>query len=79
MNEKTIQTAATICTIIPGAILLLWFLRVAPAVNVVERIPGMDNRPSSISVSGESVAIDALFASFDGIPSGISGSWPRFR
>lgn len=59
--------------------LLVWFLRVAPEVNVVERIPGMDNRPSSMSVSGESVAIGALFASFDGVPSVIDGSWPRFR
>ena len=80
MNEKTIQIISTTGTTILGLILLTWFLMQNPVENFVEFVPGMDNRPSSLSTDRQEVAIGALFASFGGVPSDKNiGSWPRFR
>ena len=45
----------------------------------MESVPGRDNRPPGFKSQSEAVDIGAYFASFDGIPSEIQGSWPRFR
>ena len=79
MNEKTIHILSIVCTVFPGAVLLVWFLSANPAADFIEHIPGMDNRPVSMSGGSEDVAIGAIFAAFDGVPSGIPGRWPRFR
>ena len=79
MNEKTIHIISITGTTVAGLILLTWFLLVDPVADFVEHIPGMDNRPASMSDAREEVAIGALYAAFDGEPSDIQGSWPRFR
>ncbi|MFC1560898.1 PQQ-binding-like beta-propeller repeat protein [Candidatus Latescibacterota bacterium] len=79
MNEKTINIISIAGTAFLGLIILTWFLFENPVADFFVLIPGMDNRPASMSGGGEDVAIGALFATFDGIPSEIQGSWPRFR
>ena len=79
MNEKTIQIISITGTTVTGLILLSWFLSANPTTDFIEHIPGMDNRPASMSVESEDVDIGALYAAFDGMPSEIQGSWPRFR
>ena len=79
MNEKAINIISAAGTTFLGLLLLSWFLLTNPVADFVEHIPGMDNRPVSKSGEREDVAIGALFAAFDGIPSEIQGSWPRFR
>ena len=79
MNEKTIHIISITGTAVSGLILFTWFLLVDPVADFVEYIPGMDNRPASMSGESEDVVIGALYAAFDGVPSDIQGSWPRFR
>ena len=79
MNEKTINFISLAGTVFLGLILLSWFLNANPVKDFVENSPGMDNRPAKMSGSGEVVNIGAIYAAFDGIPSDIRGSWPRFR
>jgi outer membrane protein assembly factor BamB len=79
MNEKNIQMLPIVVTVILGSILLTWFLIANPAKDFALLVPGMDNRPAAMSVSGEVVDIGAVYAAFDGIPSVTGGSWPRFR
>ncbi|MFC1490235.1 PQQ-binding-like beta-propeller repeat protein [Candidatus Latescibacterota bacterium] len=79
MNEKTINSISIAVTVFFGLILLSWFLRANPVKDFVELIPGNDNRPATMSGTGEVVDIGAIYSSFDGIPSDITGNWPRFR
>ena len=79
MNEKKINTISIIGITFPGLILLSWFLFSNPVADFIEHIPGMDNRPASMIGESEDVDIGALYAAFNGTPSEIQGSWPRFR
>lgn len=79
MNEKAIQTVSIIGFLSIGLFFLFWFLLTNPVADFVEHVPGMDNRPASMSGESDNVAIGALFVAFNGIPSDIQGSWPRFR
>ncbi|MFC1538516.1 hypothetical protein ACFL6H_03755 [Candidatus Latescibacterota bacterium] len=79
MNEKTIHFISFAGTVFLGLFLLSWFMIANPVKDFIVLIPGMDNRPATMSGSGEVVNIGAIYAAFDGIPSDILGSWPRFR
>ncbi len=50
-----------------------------PAAGLAPRLPGMDGRPAAEAEPAEHVAIGESFESFDGKPSSLGGSWPRFR
>jgi outer membrane protein assembly factor BamB len=78
MNEKAINILSIYGTIGIGFIMLSWFLFTNPVADFAEHIPGMDNRPASMSTS-ENVEIGALYTAFEGVPSEIEGSWPQFR
>ncbi len=65
-------------------LLYLWF-NFNPVKHLTERIPGMSGEPLTDSLSngqsqssGTSV-IGAFFATYDGVPSSIQGTWSRFR
>jgi len=79
MTHRAIHIVSTAGSVFLGLVLLSWFLVTNPVDDFVEHVPGMDNRPPSLSTDREEVAIGALFASFGGVPSGIRESWPRFR
>ena len=79
MNEKTINLITIIGTTFLGLIVLSWWLLYNPVSDFAENVPGKDNRPEILSSQTEPVNIGAIFASFDGIPSGIQENWPRFR
>jgi len=79
MKDKSILALVTAGFVTLGVILLSWFLQANPVADFVEHLPGMDNRPAFLSGGGETVEIGALFASFDGTPSSLGGSWPWFR
>jgi outer membrane protein assembly factor BamB len=79
MNEKAINISSITGTTVIGLILMFWFLFSNPAAGFIEHIPGMDNRPANMSNETEEVDIGVIYAAFDGTPSDISGSWPRFR
>ena len=79
MNEKTLNFITIIGTTFIGLIILSWWLLYNPVSDLAESVPGKDNRPEILSGQTEAVNIGAIFASFDGIPSGIQENWPRFR
>ncbi|MFC1477150.1 PQQ-binding-like beta-propeller repeat protein [candidate division KSB1 bacterium] len=79
MNENRLNTISIIGTAFPGLLLISWFLFSNPVADLVELTPGLDNRPADMSSVSEDVTIGAIYASFEGIPSDIQGSWPRFR
>lgn len=79
MNEKTINISSIFGATFIGLIFLSWFLFNNPVADLVEQIPGMDNRPDIMSRESEDVNIGAIYAAFNGTPSEIQGSWPRFR
>jgi len=59
--------------------LLLYWLFYNPVKDFKLSVPGMDNRPDSISGIREKVKIGAIFESFFNESSDLSGKWTRFR
>jgi outer membrane protein assembly factor BamB len=55
-----------------------WWLFAYPSYNVVERVPGMDNRPPQKQIS-DSVIIGEFLDTLGSIEEILPGSWPRFR
>lgn len=79
MNEKILHIISIAGATFIGLVLLTWFLTANPAADFIEFVPGMDNRPASMSSDGDDIAMSAVFTVFDGTPSAVKGSWPRFR
>lgn len=79
MNEKTLNLAAALGATLLGLIVLTWWFQYNPVATFTENIPGMDNRPETMSMDEAAVDIGAFFASFEGTPSQAQGNWPRFR
>ena len=79
MNEKALNFVALIGTAFIGLAFLTWWLLYNPVADFAESVPGMDNRPPGFVSASDAVEIGAYFAGFDGIPSTLQGSWPRFR
>lgn len=79
MNEKVLNLATFVGTTFIGLVVLTWWLLHNPVKDFIESVPGRDNRPPGFTSKSDAVDIGAYFASFDGIPSEIQGSWPRFR
>jgi outer membrane protein assembly factor BamB len=79
MNEKIVNLVTAVGATFIGLVFLTWWLLYNPVRDFAESVPGMDNRPPGFKSRSEAVDIGAYFASFDGIPSEIQGSWPRFR
>ncbi|MEI6048674.1 MAG: PQQ-binding-like beta-propeller repeat protein [Bacteroidota bacterium] len=59
------------------ALFLWWILNVQP-LDVVERVPGMDNRPK-MAARSDSVIIGQFFDSLALMDEIVAGDWPRFR
>ena len=79
MNVKIVNFVTTIGATVTGLIFFAWWLLYNPVADFLVNVPGMDNRPKNVSSSSAAVDIGADFARFDGSPSEIRGSWPRFR
>jgi len=59
------------------AVLLWWFLNDQP-LNLITRVPGMDNRPK-MAARSDSVIIGEHFDTLAIMDEIIAGDWPRFR
>lgn len=75
MSRNTIITGSLVLVF---AIALSWWIFARPSYNVVERIPGMDNRPPQKQIS-DSVIIGEYMDTLGTVEEVIPGSWPRFR
>ena len=79
MNEKTVSLVTTLSAGLICLVLLSWWLLHNPVADFTESLPGRDNRPASFVSEAAEADIGSVFASFEGIPSQVPGSWPRFR
>lgn len=79
-NKKIVSYTASIAGGI-AFLLLFWWIGTDPTKDFVLHTPGMDNRPdaSALGIPTENINIGEFFQVFDGTPSNIPGSWPRFR
>ena len=79
MNDRQVIDIISAAAGITAVIVLFWWLIHDPSAGLTEHAPGLDNRPASATGEAGIVAIGTYFMAFDGIPSKLTGSWPRFR
>jgi len=68
-----ISIVVVICTVA-----LSWWILASASYNVVERVPGMDNRPPQKPIS-DSIIIGEYLDTLGSVDEILPGSWPRFR
>ncbi len=78
LQGKIHIVVVTILVVLLFMSVLLWWVFARPSYNVIERVPGMDNRPPQKPVS-DSVIIGEFIDTRGPIDEVLSGSWPRFR
>jgi outer membrane protein assembly factor BamB len=78
MNEKSINLFTIISATLSALAFLSWWILHDPSKDIIEFVPGLDNRPKS-AVTASSVTIGEHFATYRGVAAEIRGSWPRFR
>ena len=59
-------------------LMYLW-LSADAAVDLMERLPGGDNKPKDATGANEPVKIVGTLVKADGVPANLPGAWPRFR
>jgi outer membrane protein assembly factor BamB len=79
MNEKVLNLSLILGTIVIGCGLLFWWILYNPVSDLVEFIPGLDNRPATSGIIESTVSIGSFFESYQGTAGEMPGSWPRFR
>jgi outer membrane protein assembly factor BamB len=75
-DKRNILIVASISLVFLSA--LLWWLLNGPPVVLIERVPGMDDRPK-MEVRSDSVIIGQFFDTLSEMDAIVAGDWPRFR
>jgi outer membrane protein assembly factor BamB len=78
LPERTKITVVTGIVALLSAGVLLWWIFTPASYNVVERVPGLDNRPPVKPIS-DSVIIGEFIDTLGTMDDILPGSWPRFR
>ncbi len=78
MNENRLITIVVLVFSGIGCLVFSWWFLTDPVKDFIVHDPGMDNRPEVMS-NRSAVLIGSIFNLFDGVPSAITGEWPRFR
>ena len=78
LPERTKITVVTGIVALLSAGVLLWWIFTPASYDVVERVPGIDNRPPQKPIS-DSVIIGEYLDTLGSIDELLPGSWPRFR
>jgi outer membrane protein assembly factor BamB len=79
MNERILNIVTTVMVASIGIVFLSWWILHNPVKDFEVNLPGGDNRPPGFKSKTDAADIGAHFSSFDGMPSEIKESWPRFR
>ena len=77
-SDKRNNSLVIIVAVIISIAIVTWWIFARSSYNVVERVPGMDNRPPQKPVS-DSVIIGEFLDTIGKIEETLPGSWPRFR
>lgn len=75
--RKKYHVIIGIAVFIFAAALITWLVS-SPPVSIIERIPGMDNRPK-MEARSDTVVIGQFFDTLGQFDELIKGDWPRFR
>jgi outer membrane protein assembly factor BamB len=79
MRTSTIAKLTPVVLSAVGMVLLYFWIRVDPAIETSERLPGGDGTPTIVSEESGPAELVGRLARFDGVPAEVAGSWPRFR
>lgn len=79
MTSSTKENYIVLISASVGMILILYWLIYNPVTDFKRSIPGMDNRPESISGENDIVNIGETFVRFSEDKSELTGKWTRFR
>jgi outer membrane protein assembly factor BamB len=60
------------------SVLLLWWILMPQPLDLIERVPGMDNRPK-MEARSDTVVIGQFFDTLGQFDELVKGDWPRFR
>jgi outer membrane protein assembly factor BamB len=60
------------------SMLLLWWILMPQPLDLIERVPGMDNRPK-MEARSDTVVIGQFFDTLGQFDELVKGDWPRFR
>lgn len=79
MNIKAIILPVGVCLVL-GVLVFAWVHQYR-SYQVEPRVAGLDGRPETAEaeLSSDTKPIEGTLQTFDGVPSGIEGSWPQFR
>lgn len=83
-DKALVQWSATILAMFAVLALAWWFTH-DPTADFVPHHPGMDGRAAALAsgshdlAPAETIQIGEYFTAYDGIPSTMIASWPRFR
>lgn len=78
VNYTAIGVPLLVC--VSAAVLSLqWWFAYNPTSDFSVSMPGADGRPPGTFGSMETVDLQGIFETFDGVPADLPGSWTRFR
>lgn len=77
-NNKQEKNIIIVSVLAGVAMIMFWFFY-NPVSDFAESVPGMDNRPDSISGNQENVQIGKDFEKYADEESGLTGKWTNFR
>jgi len=66
-------------TALVGVAAIFYWLTGVPEPQVTPRVPGLDRPPQSQANQREAVSLAGILVRGEGMPSDLSGEWPRFR
>lgn len=75
-NNNILFTGTAV--VIFTALLIWWLVEDHYPSNVIERVPGMDNRPE-MAPRSDSVIVGEFFDTLNPFDEYVAGNWPRFR
>jgi len=80
MKKFLIADCVPMTFVIAGVVGLMYlWLSADAAIDVKERLPGGDSRPTDAAGADEPIKIVGALVTSDGVPADLSGAWPRFR
>ncbi|OHB62754.1 MAG: hypothetical protein A2Y77_04995 [Planctomycetes bacterium RBG_13_62_9] len=80
MKKFLIADCIPMAFVVAGVVSLMYlWLSADAAVDMQERLPGGDNRPTDAAGSDEPIKIAGVLTKSDGVPADLPGAWPRFR
>ncbi|MBN2531602.1 MAG: PQQ-binding-like beta-propeller repeat protein [Spirochaetales bacterium] len=79
MDNRIISISGVFLTALAGTLLIFWWLGSGLQKDFFLFVPGLDGRPERVQVQEKTTPIGFYFENYQGIPSTLSGQWPRFR